>query len=128
MSQKKFTVDDLQPWVDMLCDAIENTGASSSGYDHGAYACAYMYRDLLQKVREGKFSEDALKGHLYNFRSWMFKLSDPRQQYRLKHLADALDTYITREWQNNIRTPKDLTEWLNAADLTDALKPPRQLY
>ena len=95
--------NDLQPWVEMLCDAVENKGASSSGYDHGAYACAQMYRDLLKKVREEEISEDGLKTSLDRIRQTIFSLTN-RQQYRLSLLADALDTFITREWRNGIRT------------------------
>jgi len=48
---KKPKFEDLQPHVEMLCDAVENKGASSSGILHGAYECANLYRDLLNKAR-----------------------------------------------------------------------------
>ena len=49
---KKFTFEDLQPHVDMLCDALENKGASSSGVpNEQVYHCAQKYRDLLKLVR-----------------------------------------------------------------------------
>lgn len=92
--------NDLQPWVEMLCDAIENKGASSSGYDHGAYACAEWYRLLLERVRdveEEVLPEDVLFCYLRAIKWMMFKSTD-RQQYRLNSIADALDTYIMKEY------------------------------
>ena len=103
--------NDLQPWVEMLCDAVENKGASSSGSDHGAYACAQMYRDLLHKVRTETISPEELFSALEEIRLCMVEKSNQRQQYRLNLLADAIHKYFlqelfdtTREWRNGIRT------------------------
>ncbi len=48
---KHLRFEDLQPHVEMLCDAIENKGASSSGISHNANECANLYRELLTKAR-----------------------------------------------------------------------------
>jgi hypothetical protein len=50
---KKLTFEDLQPHVDMLCDALENKGASPSGvsYNPEVYTYAEKYRKLLEQVR-----------------------------------------------------------------------------
>jgi hypothetical protein len=95
--QKKFKFEDLQPHVDMLCDAIENRGASSSGVPHGANECAQLYRDILKKARDKSISQGELAFALYETKLYMLKIATS-QQYRLRHLADALDSYIKKEY------------------------------
>ena len=96
-AQKKLTFDDLQPHVEMLCDAVENKGASSSGVPHGAYECGQMYRDLLAKARDKSISYKELSFALFELKLYMLKIAGC-QHYRLTGLADALDTYIKKEY------------------------------
>jgi hypothetical protein len=94
---KKLRFEDLQPHVDMLCDAVENKGASSSGLSHGANECAQMYRDILNKVRNKSISYKELAFALYETKLYMLKIAK-NQHYRLNNLADALDFYIKKEY------------------------------
>jgi len=96
-SPKKFKFEDLQPHVDMLCDAVENKGASSSGIPHKAFECAAMYRDLLTKARNKSISNRELSFALYEVKLYMLKIAGG-QHYRLTHLANALDIYIKKEY------------------------------
>ena len=97
MTQKKFKFEDLQPHVEMLCDAIENRGSSSSGIPHSAYECAGMYRNLLAKAREGIIPQHQLSFALYETKLYMLKIAGC-QHYRLTNLANALDFYIKKEY------------------------------
>ena len=97
MTQKNLRFEDLQPHVDMLCDAVENKGASSSGIPHKAYDCAQLYRDLLEKVRNKNISFNSLSFALYDTKLYMIKNAGC-QNYRLHKLADALDFYIKKEY------------------------------
>jgi hypothetical protein len=97
MTQKKLRFEDLQPHVEMLCDAVENKGASSSGIPHKAFECANMYRDLLAKARDKTISRKQLCFALYELKLYMLKIAES-QHYRLSNLADALDFYIKKEY------------------------------
>lgn len=97
MTQKKFNFEDLQPHVDMLCDAVENKGASPSGNSHGAYNCAQMYRNLLTQAREKSIGYSQLAFALYELKLYMLKIAGC-QHHRLNKLADALDFYIKKEY------------------------------
>ena len=99
---KKFKFEDLQPHVDMLCDAIENKGASSSGIPHGANECAQLYRDILKKARDKSVSLGELAFALYETKLYMLKIAK-NQHYRLQHLADALDFYIKKEYNKETK-------------------------
>lgn len=101
-SSKKFRFEDLQPHVDMLCDAIENKGASSSGIQHAAYECAQMYRDLLTRARNKSIEMNHLSFALYETKLYMLKIAGC-QHYRLQHLADALDFYIKKEYNKDTK-------------------------
>ena len=94
---KKFKFEDLQPHVEMLCDAIENKGASSSGIPHKAFECAQMYRNLLAQARNKSVESKQLFFALYELKLYMLKIAGC-QHYRLRHLADALDFYIKKEY------------------------------
>ena len=94
---KKFKFEDLQPHVDMLCDAVENKGASSSGIPHKAFECANMYRDLLTKARNKSIEQRQLSFALYELKLYMLKIAGS-QHYRLRNLGDALEIYIKKEY------------------------------
>lgn len=96
---KKFSFADLQPHVDMLCDALENRGASSSGVpNEPVYHCAQKYRDLLQLVREKRIDYDAMAYGLADLREYTIMQTGDRQLYRVTNLVDALDIYIRKEY------------------------------
>jgi len=95
MTKLKF--EDLQPHVEMLCDAIENKGASSSGIPHGANECAELYRNLLKQARDKSITQKQLAFALLETKMYMLKIANS-QHYRLSNLADALDTYIKKEY------------------------------
>lgn len=98
MSQKKkFKFEDLQPHVEMLCDAIENKGASSSGFDHGAYEFANLYREILAKARNKSLSLEQIEITLNNLKIYMLKVAGS-QHYRLNCIAEALDFFIKKEY------------------------------
>jgi hypothetical protein len=103
--QKKLTFADLQPHVEMLCDAVENKGASSSGLSHGAYECAQLYRNLLQQARDKSITYNQLSFGLYETKMHMLKIAGC-QHYRLSNLADALDIYIKKEYNKQINSEK----------------------
>ena len=81
----------------MLCDAVENRGASSSGLPHNAYECAQLYRNILENARNKSVSPAQLAFALYETKVYMLKIAGC-QHYRLNLLADALDFYIKKEY------------------------------
>jgi len=93
---KQLKFEDLQPHVEMLCDAVENKGASSSGIPHGAYECANLYRELLLKAKSKSIEYNTLSFALYETKLYMLKIAGC-QHHRLTKLADALDIFIKKE-------------------------------
>ena len=88
---------DLQPWVDMLCDALENKGSSSSGLpDVKVYPYAVKYREILQQIRDKKIS----KYHLDQFLDKHYDeiMAVTTQPYRLKKLLEAIRIYFYKEF------------------------------
>jgi hypothetical protein len=88
---------DLQPWVDMLIDAMQNRGSSSSGIpDPKVYPYADKYREILQQIRDKKIS----KYHLDQFldKNYDEIMAVTTQKYRLKCLLDAIKTYFYKEF------------------------------
>ena len=101
--QKKLKFEDLQPHVDMLCDALENKGASSSGVpNEPVYPCAQKYRDLLKLVREKRVDYDAMAYGLADLREYTLMLTGNRQVHRVTKIVDALDIFIKKEY-NKVR-------------------------
>ena len=93
----KFTYDTLQPWVDMLIDALENKGASSSGTpDILVYPYAKKYREVLKQIREKKMSKYNLDIFIRMTNEEIMKVTV--QQYRIKKLLDALSVYFYKEF------------------------------
>ena len=88
---------DLQPWVDMLVDALENRGASSSGIpDTKVYPYAEKYREMLQTIREKKVSKYHLDDFLNRAETEIMLVTT--QPYRVKHLLESLRTYFYKEF------------------------------
>lgn len=98
---KKFRFEDLQPHVDMLCDALENRGASSSGLPNEAvYPQAQGYRNLLTAIRERRISEFDVLMMLAVLKAETMQLAGNNQRYRVKNIVDALDYYIRKEYNS----------------------------
>ena len=101
---KKLRFEDLQPHVDMLCDAVENKGASSSGIPNEAvYPFADEYRKLLTRVREGKIGMTDLWNSLRHLEDDCIKATGKNQKHRIAKLVNALDLYIKKEYNKIFR-------------------------
>ena len=93
----KLTYDKLQPWVDMLCDALENRGASSSGIpDEKVYPYANKYRDMLQQIREKKVARYHLDLFLKTTYDQVMLVTT--QPHRIKSILEALQIYFYKEF------------------------------
>lgn len=97
---KKFKFEDLQPHVDMLCDALENRGASASGvpYNEKVYDQAKAYRHLLSKIRNKEINEYDVLMILATLKNETLVLAGNNQIYRIRKLVDALDIFIRKEY------------------------------
>jgi len=92
-----FQFKDLQPWVEMLIDAMQNRGSSSSGIpDLKVYPYADKYREVLQQIRDKKIS----RYHLDRFLDSNYDeiMSVTTQRHRLKTLLDAIKIYFYKEF------------------------------
>jgi hypothetical protein len=92
-----FQFKDLQPWVEMLIDAMQNRGSSSSGIpDLKVYPYADKYREVLQQIRDKKIS----KYHLNLFLNTTYDeiMGITTQPYRLKCLLEAIRIYFYKEF------------------------------
>ena len=93
----KLTYENLQPWVDMLCDAVENKGASSSGIPNPkVFPYAEKYREILQQVRNKELSKYHLETILRQYEREISEVTN--QPHRTKDLTEALYCYILKEF------------------------------
>ena len=108
---KKFTYADLQPHVDMLCDALENKGASPSGipYNDSVYVYAKMYRELLADIRSSKISRESLNNILDTYKYAIIDAAGDNQTYRITQLADAINIYMLKEFNKVTTDEKENT-------------------
>lgn len=89
--------EDLQPHVDMLIDALENRGASSSGLpNEQVYSFAEKYRNFLKDVRNRQVSRYALEHFLTENHEAIMKVTN--QPYRSEQLLGALRIYFYKEF------------------------------
>jgi hypothetical protein len=97
---KKFTFADLQPHVDMLCDALENKGASPSGvpYNDAVYPYAKMYRELLVDVRNSKISRESLLNVLDSYKQSVLEAAGENQIYRITQIEEAINVFMIKEF------------------------------
>ena len=97
---KKLRFEDLQPHVDMLCDALENRGASSSGIPHNekVYSQAQAYRNLLAKIREKEISGYDLEMMLHVLKAETMQFAGNNQTLRIEKIVEALDIFIRKEY------------------------------
>ena len=93
----KLTYDQLQPWVEMLIDALENKGASSSGMpDILVYPYAEKYREILKEIKSKTISKYYLDRFLdTNFDEIMKVTTQP---YRVEKLLQSIKTYFYKEF------------------------------
>lgn len=98
--QKKLRFEDLQPHVDMLCDALENRGASPTGiaYNDGVSAFANKYRELLIGIRDKKIGYTDVIMYLHNYTVECMRATGNNQRYRIFKLLYALDFFIKKEY------------------------------
>jgi len=96
----KFKFEDLQPHVDMLCDALENKGASASGipYNKEVYGQAQIYRNLLSKIRAKKISEYEIMMMLSVLKNETLSYTGTNQRYRITNILEALDVFVKKEY------------------------------
>ncbi len=100
MTQKQLKFEDLQPHVDMLCDALENKGASSSGIPHDKQVMqnAHIYREILRRVRDNEMSVENLLFDLAYLNNQTREAAKNNQYYRVDKIVTALDIFIQKEY------------------------------
>ena len=96
--------EDLQPHVDMLCDALENKGASSSGIPHNKEVIqnADRYREILQQIREKKITFEDILYNLHLLKHQIQEAAANNQSYRIGKIVNALDIFVMKEY-NRVR-------------------------
>jgi hypothetical protein len=97
---KKLRFEDLQPHVDMLCDALENRGASPTGisYNEAVFPFANKYRELLAGIREKKIGYTDMIIYLHNWHFDCMKATGNNQRYRIFKLLVALEFFVKKEF------------------------------
>lgn len=100
MSEKKLRFEDLQPHVDMLCDALENKGASASGIPHNkeVNAKASEYREVLQLIRSKNIAFEDLIYKLHLLNSQTKEAAGNNQSLRIEKIVTALDIFVMKEY------------------------------
>jgi hypothetical protein len=98
--QKKLRFEDLQPHVDMLCDALENKGASASGIPHPIVMkeLAERYREILNKIRSKQITFEDLIYELHLLNHESNHAAESNQSYRISKIVHALDIFIMKEY------------------------------
>jgi hypothetical protein len=90
-----FKFEDLQPHVEMLCDALANRGSSSSGMPHEALpVSAEKYRVLLDAVRKKQLTMDQLNSKLHELNKDTLMTVNT---HRIRNLVEALEIYFRKE-------------------------------
>jgi len=89
--------EDLQPHVEMLIDALENKGASSSGFpNEQVYPYAQKYRDFLKEIRDRKISKYALEHFLNDTHDEIMEITN--QPHRTEQILGAMRIYFYKEF------------------------------
>ena len=95
---KQLRFEDLQPHVEMLIDALENRGASSSGIPNEPMAeCAQLYRDLLNRIRNKEIKGYELLWALHEHRLYTLEKTGDNQRHRINKIVHALDIFLEKE-------------------------------
>ena len=99
---KKLRYEDLQPHVDMLCDALENKGASPSGIPHNLEVAqnAERYRELLRQIRNKTITFECLIYDLHLLNHQTNQAAGNNQALRISKIVHALDIFIMKEYNN----------------------------
>jgi len=86
----------------MLCDALENKGASPSGisYNERVYPQAQAYRNLLTKIRAKEISGYDLEMMLQVLKTETLEFAGNNQRYRINNLVEALDFFVRKEYNS----------------------------
>jgi hypothetical protein len=102
----KFKFEDLQPHVDMLCDALENRGASASGvpYNIEVPTQAEAYRKVVSKIRSKEINERDVLMILSVLKNETLSFAGKNQRYRITKILEALDIFIRKEY-NKVNSP-----------------------
>ena len=97
---KHLRFEDLQPHVDMLIDALENKGASSSGiqYNKEVYDHPQRYREILQQIRNKQITFEDLIYELHLLKHLVTEAAKNNQSYRIGKIVSALDIFIMKEY------------------------------
>lgn len=113
--QKKLRFEDLQPHVDMLCDALENRGASPTGvpYNEDVPPFANKYRELLAGIRERRIGYTEMIMCLHNLEVECLKAAGNNQRFRIYKLLHALDFFTKREYNKIYRKGGRAVESIN---------------
>ena len=89
--------ENLQPWVDMLCDSLENRGSSSSGIpNEKVYPYAAKYRDMLENIRNKKVCKYDMDRFLSINHDEIMSVTN--QPHRTEQLLLALRSYFHKEF------------------------------
>jgi hypothetical protein len=89
--------EDLQPHVEMLIDALENKGASSSGIpDIEVYSYAAKYKEVLIQIRNKELSKYHLDRFLNSTHDEI--MSKTIQPHRMRSLLQAIKIYFYKEF------------------------------
>lgn len=96
----KLRFEDLQPHVDMLCDALENKGASPSGIPHNKEVSenAERYREVLRKIRSKSITFEDLLYDLHLLKHQTMEAAGDNQNHRIGKIVFALDQFIMKEY------------------------------
>lgn len=85
--------ENLQPWVEMLIDALENRGSSSSGTDDRlVYPYAKNYRIMLDAIRNKKVNKTDIDFFLKN--TYTDIMAVTTQKHRLGMILKAIEDYF----------------------------------
>ena len=89
--------EDLQPHVEMLIDALENRGSSSSGIpNEKVYTYAEKYREMLANIRNKKVSKYDMDRFLSINHDEIMSVTN--QPYRTEQLLLSLRSYFHKEF------------------------------
>ena len=91
-----FDYSKLQPWVEVIIDALENKGPSSSGVPNlEVYPYSAKYKELLRQVRNKECSEEFMLQTLDQYQQEIESVSN--QKYRTKMITEALKQQFSKE-------------------------------
>jgi len=100
MTQNKLNFENLQPYVEMLCDALENKGASASGIPHNKEVMenAERYREVLKQIRSKSITFEDLIYDLHLLNHQTIQAAGNNQFLRIEKIVKALDIFIMKEY------------------------------